>query len=221
MPRKIEKQVALNRALTLFWDHGYRGTSMDMLTTAVGVEKPSIYASFGSKNKLYLTALTHYRKWLIGSVRNIISSAPSARIGVAQAVRMMMLRRSEKTRSGCFATNATLEVADHDPLVLEEVRATFAELTHVFTHALQQAQTAGEVRTDCPPQILAQFLVNALEGARILEKTKASKAATEAVVALVIGVLEPPGLAPVSGRVKSRKPKPQEPLARSRSKQSY
>jgi AcrR family transcriptional regulator len=42
MPRKIEKQVALDRALTLFWDHGYRGTSMDMLTTAVGVEKPSI-----------------------------------------------------------------------------------------------------------------------------------------------------------------------------------
>jgi TetR/AcrR family transcriptional repressor of nem operon len=221
MPRKIEKQVALDRALTLFWDHGYRGTSMDMLTTAVGVEKPSIYASFGSKNKLYLTALTHYRKWLVGSVRNIISSAPSARIGVAQAVRMMMLRRSEKTRSGCFATNATLEVADHDPLVLEEVRATFAELTHVFTHALQQAQTAGEVRTDCPPQILAQFLVNAVEGARILEKTKASKAATEAVVALVIGVLEPPGLAPVSGRVKSRKSKPQEPLGRSRSKRSY
>src|ERR1700722_14509117 len=76
MPRKIEKQVALDRALTLFWDHGYRGTSMDMLTTAVGVEKPSIYASFGSKNKLYLTALTHYRKWLIGFVRNSISSAP-------------------------------------------------------------------------------------------------------------------------------------------------
>ena len=41
------------------------------------------------------------------------------------------------------------------------------------------------------------------------------------LVALVIGVLEPSGLAPVSGRVKSRKPKPQEPLARSRSKQSY
>ncbi len=209
MPRKIEKQVALDRALTLFWDHGYRGTSMEMLTTAVGVEKPSLYASFGSKDKLYRAALAHYRKWLIGFVRNTISSAPSARMGVAQAMRMMMLRRSEKTRAGCFATNATLEVADHD----------FAELILVFTHALQQAQSAGEVRADCPPQILAQFLVNAVEGARILEKTKASKAATEAVVALVIGVLEPPGLAPGSRGVKSRKPK--GPLARSRSKQSY
>jgi TetR/AcrR family transcriptional repressor of nem operon len=194
MPRKIEKQVALDRALTLFWDHGYRGTSMDMLTVALGVEKPSIYASFGSKNKLYLTALAHYREWLIDSVRNIISNAPSARSGVDQAVRTLMLRRSGSTRKGCFATNAALEVADHDPLVLEEVRATFAELVHVFSHALLHAQSTGDVRTDWPPQILAQLLVNALSGARIAEKTKASRAATEAVTELVIGVLDLPAL---------------------------
>jgi len=79
MPRKIEKQVALDRALTVFWDHEYRGTSMDMLTERLGVEKPSIYASFGSKHKLYLNALGHYRVWLIASVRHIVSAAPSAR----------------------------------------------------------------------------------------------------------------------------------------------
>ena len=196
MPRKIEKQVLLERALTLFWDHGYRGTSMDMLTVGLGVEKPSIYASFGSKNKLYLAALAHYRQGLIGAVRKIISNAPSARSGVDQAVRLMMLPRSGKTRKGCFATNATLEVADHDPLVLDEVRATFAELIHVFAQALRQAQSAGDVREDCSPKILAQLLVNAIEGARIMEKTKASEAATEAVVALVIGILERPGRAP-------------------------
>ena len=192
MPRKIEKQVALDRALTVFWDHGYRGTSMDMLTARLGVEKPSIYASFGSKHKLYLSALRHYREWLIGSARHIVSAAPSARAGVNQAVRMMMLRRSAKSRKGCFATNATLEVADHDPLVREEVRKTFAELVEVFSHALTVAQSAGHVRTDCAPEILAQLLVNAIGGARIMEKTKASRSATEAVVALIIGILDAP-----------------------------
>lgn len=194
MPRKIEKQVALDRALTVFWDHGYRGTSMDMLTERLGVEKPSIYASFGSKHKLYLSALGHYREWLIGSVRHIVSAAPSARAGVDQAVRMMMLRRSAKSRKGCFATNATLEVADHDPLVRQEVRKTFAELVEVFSHALTLAQSAGHVRTDCAPEILAQLLVNAIGGARIMEKTKASNSATEAVVALIIGILDAPAL---------------------------
>ena len=194
MPRKIEKQVVLDRALTVFWDHGYRGTSMDMLTERLGVEKPSIYASFGSKHKLYLSALGHYREWLIGSIRHIVSAAPSARAGVDQAVRMMMLRRSAKSRKGCFATNATLEVADHDPLVRQEVRKTFAELVEVFSHALKLAQSAGHVRTDCAPEILAQLLVNAIGGARIMEKTKASNSATEAVVALIIGILDAPAL---------------------------
>ena len=194
MPRKIEKQVALDRALTVFWDHGYRGTSMDMLTERLGVEKPSIYASFGSKHKLYLSALGRYREWLIGSVRHIVSAAPSARAGVDQAVRMMMLRRSAKSRKGCFATNATLEVADYDPLVRQEVRKTFAELVEVFSHALKLAQSAGHVRTDCAPEILAQLLVNAIGGARIMEKTKASNSATEAVVALIIGILDAPAL---------------------------
>ena len=167
---------------------------MDMLTERLGVEKPSIYASFGSKHKLYLSALGHYREWLIGSVRHIVSAAPSARAGVDQAVRMMMLRRSVKSRKGCFATNATLEVADHDPLVRQEVRKTFAELVEVFSHALKLAQSAGHVRTDCAPEILAQLLVNAIGGARIMEKTKASNSATEAVVALIIGILDAPAL---------------------------
>jgi TetR/AcrR family transcriptional repressor of nem operon len=163
-----------------------------MLTKRLGVEKPSIYASFGSKHKLYLSALAHYRKWLLGSVRAVISAALSARAGVDQAIRMMMLRRSAKSRQGCFATNATLEVADHDPLVRREVRKTFAELVEVFSHTLARAQSAGHVRTDCAPEILAQLLVNAVGGARIMEKTKASESATEAVVALIIGILDAP-----------------------------
>src|ERR1700733_13813544 len=87
MPRKIEKQVALDRALTVFWDHGYRGTSMDMLTERLGVEKPSIYASFGSKHKLYLSALGHYREWLIGSVRHVGAPSSSWCAGVEQPAR--------------------------------------------------------------------------------------------------------------------------------------
>jgi TetR/AcrR family transcriptional regulator, transcriptional repressor for nem operon len=102
----------------------------------------------------------------------------------------MMLRRSSKSRKGCFATNATFEVADHDPLVGQEVRKTFAQLVEVFSHALTLAQSAGHVRTDCAPEILAHPPVNAMGGARIMEKTKASNSATETVAALIIGILD-------------------------------
>ena len=189
MARKIEKHDALEHALTLFWDNGYRGTSMDMLTSTLGVEKPSIYANFGSKHQLYLAALARYREWLIDAVKRVIEDAPSARSGIDRAVLLMMARNTRKTRRGCFATNSALELADHDPLVLREVRATFAALLALFKDALHRAQLAGEVRADPSADVLAQLLLNAIEGARIMEKTKASKEVMASVAALIIGIL--------------------------------
>ncbi|MDB5986946.1 MAG: TetR family transcriptional regulator [Nevskia sp.] len=190
MPRKIEKDAALEHALTLFWDHGYRGTSMDMLTSTLGVEKPSIYASFGSKQALYLAALAQYRSWLIGWVQRSLRDAPSARAGIDRTVRLMMARSSRKSRKGCFATNSALELADHDPLVLKEVRTTFAQLVAVFVTAVQAAQADGDVRSDRAPQLLAQLLVNAIEGARIMEKSRAVNGHGAAMADLILCLLD-------------------------------
>ena len=190
MARKIEFDDALEQALTLFWDHGYRGTSMGMLTSALGVEKPSIYASFGCNHQLYLAALARYRVWLIDTVRGILDAEPTARGGIDRAITSMMSRGARKSRMGCFATNSTLELADHDPLVLRETRAIFNELHAVFAEALKRAQHDGQVRDDLSAEILAQLLVNAIEGARVMEKTRASANALSAIVPLILSLLD-------------------------------
>lgn len=55
-PRKFEHGVALDAALQTFWTKGYRGASMDDLTGAMAMNKPSLYAAFGAKEELYLAA---------------------------------------------------------------------------------------------------------------------------------------------------------------------
>ncbi|MGQ0698535.1 MAG: TetR/AcrR family transcriptional regulator [Panacagrimonas sp.] len=192
MPRKIERGEALDRALTLFWTHGYRGTSMDMLTSTLGVEKPSVYASFGSKQKLYLEALDQYRQWVIEAVLTLLADAASARAGIDRTTRTMMARGRRPERKGCFATNSALELSDDDPDVQVLVHQTFAELTAVFCKAIQRAQSEGSVRTDRAAELLAQYLVNGIEGARIMERTKASNRSMEDVAALNLSLLDPP-----------------------------
>lgn len=192
MPRKIEREEALDRALTLFWTHGYRGTSMDMLTSTLGVEKPSVYASFGSKQKLYLEALDQYRQWVIETVQTLLADAASARAGIDRTTRTLMVRGRRPKRKGCFATNSALELSDDDPDVQVLVRQTFAELTAVFCKAIQRAQSEGSVRNDHAAELLAQYLVNGIEGARIMERTKASKRSMEDVAALTLSLLDPP-----------------------------
>lgn len=192
MARKIEREEALDRALTLFWDHGYRGTSMDMLTTTLGVEKPSVYASFGSKQQLYLEALAQYRHLVIDTVQGALNEAPNARAGLDRTIRQLMARGSRAQRKGCFATNSALERADDDPEAQALVRDTFAALTLLFRKAIQRGQADGTVRSDWSAEVLAQYLVNGIEGARILERTKASNRAMDEVAALTMSVLDPP-----------------------------
>ena len=191
MPRKIEKHDALDRALTLFWDNGYRGTSMDMLTTSLGVEKPSVYATFGSKQGLYLEALSQYRQWVIDTMNGLLDGAPNARTGIDRTVRTMMSRGTRTHRKGCFATNSALELSDHDDDARALVRDTFADMAALLRKAIQRAQSEGSVRTDCTAEVLAQYLLNGIEGARILERTKASARSMEEVASLTLRALDP------------------------------
>lgn len=59
-PRSFNPDEALDRALELFWEQGYEGTSLTELTTAMGINKPSLYAAFGNKEQLFAKALDRY-----------------------------------------------------------------------------------------------------------------------------------------------------------------
>lgn len=60
--RSFDKQEALDKAMRLFWSSGYSGTSLSDLTTALGINKPSLYAAFGNKEELFKASLEHYLK---------------------------------------------------------------------------------------------------------------------------------------------------------------
>src|ERR1700754_2262606 len=60
-PRAYEPEVALARALDLFREGGFAGTSLDDLSAATGLNRPSLYGAFGDKRALYLRAYQHYR----------------------------------------------------------------------------------------------------------------------------------------------------------------
>ncbi|WP_280301617.1 TetR/AcrR family transcriptional regulator [Nocardia abscessus] len=56
-PRAFDRTEALHRAMEVFWEHGYEGASMSDLTTAMGINSPSLYAAFGGKEQLFRAAV--------------------------------------------------------------------------------------------------------------------------------------------------------------------
>jgi TetR/AcrR family transcriptional repressor of nem operon len=192
MARKLIREQALEQAIRIFWRNGYNGTSMDMLTEGLGVEKPSIYAAFGNKRSLYLAALLHYRTSLVKEVEGFLGSAATPRAGIDRVVRFMMTSLYQPgVQDGCLVTNAALELADHDADVTAHASAMLAELGALFEKSLLAAQASGEVTTHASAALLATYLINSVEGARIMEKTRPAKETLHELADFTLAALDP------------------------------
>src|SRR5690606_11959545 len=76
-PRSMDKAAALDIATRLFWERGYEGTSISDLTSAMGINPPSLYSTFGSKDALFREALTHYAARETTKRHVMLDEAPS------------------------------------------------------------------------------------------------------------------------------------------------
>src|SRR5229473_3240196 len=78
-PREFDREAALERAIDVFWRHGYEATSVSDLTDAMGINPPSLYAAFGDKEKLFLEAVERYQQQRRQSVTKVFDEAPTAK----------------------------------------------------------------------------------------------------------------------------------------------
>lgn len=78
-PRSFDPDQALDLARDVFWRKGFQGTSLDDITAATGLAKPSLYAAFGDKNALFLKVLDRYHERIVANAGRVLSEGPSAR----------------------------------------------------------------------------------------------------------------------------------------------
>ena len=119
-PRAFCTDAALNRALEVFWRKGYEGASLNDLTEAMGINRPSLYAAFGNKEQLFRKALDRYTKEKVAYLREAVE-APTA-YGMA---RSMLLGAADMLTNpehpvGCLTVKGALTCGDETPSVRQE-----------------------------------------------------------------------------------------------------
>src|SRR5436190_22147629 len=108
-PKEFDPQTALTAAMEKFWEGGYEATSLVDLTRCMGVQKASLYATYGDKRKLFITALTqyqeqHYQELLVG-----LRNATSVREFLREALLYWMREAASKDSArGCFCVNTAV-----------------------------------------------------------------------------------------------------------------
>ena len=155
-PRAYDPQAALAEAMDVFWDKGYAATSLDDLSDAMGMNRPSIYAAFGDKRALYHKALETYseaNRTAIGQVLSRATSLRAALEGLYEAAIGVYLSPKKGAR-GCFVISTALTEATRDAGIQKGLVQSLERLDKALAQRIAMAQEAGEISKDADPAAL-------------------------------------------------------------------
>lgn len=156
-PRAYDPQAALKRATDTFWKTGYAATSLDEISAATGMNKPSLYAAFGDKHTLYLEALAHYWELALTSMRKALSEEGALRDALMQAYEasLTIYFSGDGRPRGCFVIGTAVPEANEDREIRSSLLVGFKTFDSDFEARFRLARERGELRKDADPAALA------------------------------------------------------------------
>lgn len=163
-PRAFDAEEALDRALLVFWRKGYEGASLDDLTGAMGISRPSLYAAFGDKQSLFRKALDRYAEGPSSFARRALKE------GTARAVVERLLRDAAEmhadpaTPAGCLMVHGALAAGLGSDAVRRELNARRAADEAALRRRLVRARAEGDLPPDAEPADLARYVVTVIRG---------------------------------------------------------
>lgn len=167
-PRSFDRASALRRAMHVFWSKGYDGASMADLTAAMGINSPSLYAAFGSKEELFRKAIALYGASEGERIWAGMSDAPTAREAIAT---MLHASAEDFTRSGkprgCLIALGALHADEGHEAVCRELRRHRSRNADLLRQRLERAVAEGELPTGIDCRAVAAFYATLQHGMSI------------------------------------------------------
>ena len=186
-PPAFNRDEALEKAMQIFWKHGYEGTSMAELMEAMNMNKPSIYAAYGNKEELYRKALQKYLSGPSAFVKEALFE-PTARqvvkVLLSQAVELLT---SQNTPRGCMIVQGALSCGPETKQIQQEL---ISYRSH-FEDALKKRFDLAKENLDLPKgvntTILAKYVALVHQGISVQATSGATKDDLMAVIDIVMG----------------------------------
>ena len=189
--RAYEPEVALGKALELFRKAGFAATSLDELSAATGMNRPSLYGAFGDKRELYIKAYTRYRADARAAMADIFrNELPiKQRLKRIFAVALDIYLSGEQGPRGCFTVMTAASEAIADPDIRAMVLEGFVELDKAFAACFRQAKEKGELGEGADPVVLSQLASATITSIAIRARAGVPRKELEAIVNGAIDVM--------------------------------
>ena len=190
-PRAYEPEIALGKALDLFRKDGFAGTSLDDLSAATGMNRPSLYGAFGDKRDLYIKSYARYRADARAAMIDIFRGELPIRQRLQRIYEAALdiYLNGEAGPRGCFTVMTAASEAVFDPEIRALVLEGFFELDRAFANCFRQAKEKGEVPGIADPAVLAQLASATIHTIAIRARAGVPRKELEAIVKGAIDVM--------------------------------
>jgi AcrR family transcriptional regulator len=184
-PREFDPDVALQQAMHVFWKNGYEGTSLPALTAAMGISRPSLYATFGSKEELFRKAVNRYLDSLAQFFRSALD-LPTSRLVVQCLLRSAIAKPTAGTPRGCLLVQGALACSNESSCVRDELTKLRNANEAMIRRRFQRAITEGDLPRDADPAALAKYIATIMQGLAVQTTAGADRKALSAAVEIAL-----------------------------------
>ena len=168
-PVEFEYNDVLNNAMEQFWREGFEASSVQKLLDVTGINRGTLYNSFGDKDTFFKACLDHYNKLIAKDLDASLNNADLAPwAAIEKYFDLTVLSVSNKQRAmGCLLVNSFCESINYDKDIQKIVRASFAVVRKALVKRLKEADKDGKLKKGVNAEFAADVLMNSLYGLRV------------------------------------------------------
>ncbi|RUT82268.1 TetR/AcrR family transcriptional regulator [Mesorhizobium sp. M7A.T.Ca.TU.009.02.1.1] len=186
-PREFDMDIALDRAVRVFSERGYHGTSITDLTHVMNLAQGSIYKAFKDKQGVFLAAFQRYRSIRTEKLRKAIGDSGSGLERLRRALGFYVeSAHGEEGRQGCLVVGSAAEISTFDLEVARHITTALERNEALLTDLVRQGQNDGSIPSHVDSETSARMMLCLVQGMRVVGKTGRSRDDMQAVVDIAI-----------------------------------
>jgi AcrR family transcriptional regulator len=181
-PRSFDRAHALRQAMEVFWRRGYEGASITDLTTAMGINSPSLYAAFGCKEALFREAVAYYNETENFDAAKALRDLPTAKEAIGGYLRQNVIAYTDADKpSGCMIVLTATTYTEQSRAVHAHLAEWRIATEHDFRERIERGIADGDVPATADAATVAAFYSAVNQGMAIQARDGADRSKLSAV----------------------------------------
>jgi AcrR family transcriptional regulator len=181
-PRAFDADTALEAALRVFWMKGYEGTALSDLTAAMGINRPSIYATFGNKEALFRKALDRYSERMTNYTAEALMEPAARAVAERLLVGAADLLSCPGNPKGCLMVQGALACGEEADPIRKELISRRATGEAALCERFERAKLAGDLPAEVDAGDLARYVMAVTHGMSVQAAGGANRVALQGVI---------------------------------------